>query len=102
MACAPKSNAVYNAYKQAMAFVKSTGTEPVPDHLRNAPTALMKELGAGEGYRYAHDEADGFAAGVKYFPEGLNEEIFYEPVERGLEIRIAERLNELRRRNKAK
>lgn len=99
MACAPKSNAVYNAYKSAMAYVKSSGTEPVPDHLKNAPTSLMKELGHGQGYRYAHDEQDGFAAGVKYFPDTLHAEQFYQPVERGLEIRIAERLRELRERN---
>jgi len=102
MACAPKSNAVYNAYKSAMAFVQSTGTEPVPDHLKNAPTSLMKELGHGKGYRYAHDEEDGFAAGVNYFPDTLNAEHFYEPVERGLEIRISERLRELRALNKNK
>lgn len=96
MACAPKSNAVYNAYKSAMAYVKSTGTEPVPNHLKNAPTALMKELDHGKGYRYAHDEEGGFAAGVKYFPDTLHAEEFYAPVERGLEIRISERLRELR------
>jgi len=101
MACAPKSNAVYNAYKAAMKYVQSTGTEPVPDHLKNAPTTLMKELGHGKGYRYAHDEKDGFAAGVSYFPETLNAQEFYMPVERGLEIRIAERLRELRALNKA-
>lgn len=100
MACAPKSNAVYTAYKAAMHFVQTTGTEPVPDHLKNAPTKLMKELGHGEGYRYAHDENDGFAAGVNYFPETLSSQQFYSPVERGLEIRIAERLRELRALNK--
>ncbi|MBX2839283.1 MAG: replication-associated recombination protein A [Gammaproteobacteria bacterium] len=99
MACAPKSNAVYRAYKEAMAFVKQTGTQPVPMELRNAPTKLMKELGHGDGYRYAHDEADGFAAGVDYFPEGLGSQRFYEPVDRGLEIRIKERLDDLRKRN---
>ena len=99
MACAPKSNAVYSAFKAAMSFVKSTGTEPVPDHLRNAPTALMKELGHGKDYRYAHDEADGFAAGAHYFPDSLQAQAFYEPVNRGLEIRIAERLQELRELN---
>lgn len=100
MACAPKSNAVYNAYKSAMAYVQATGTEPVPDHLKNAPTSLMKELGHGKGYRYAHDEEGGFAAGVKYFPDTVNAEQFYSPVERGLEIRISERLRELRSLNK--
>lgn len=101
MACAPKSNAVYTAYKSAMAYVQSTGTEPVPDHLKNAPTTLMKELGHGKGYRYAHDEEDGFAAGANYFPGTLTPEEFYSPVERGLEIRIAERLRELRALNKS-
>jgi len=101
MACAPKSNAVYNAYKAAMSYVQSTGTEPVPDHLKNAPTNLMKELGHGKGYRYAHDEEGGFAAGVNYFPETLSAQEFYNPVERGLEIRIAERLREIRALNKA-
>lgn len=102
MACAPKSNAVYTAYKEAMNFVRSTGTEPVPDHLKNAPTSLMKDLGHGKGYRYAHDEEGGFAAGVKYFPDTLPEQEFYSPVERGLEIRIAERLRELRALNRDK
>jgi len=100
MACAPKSNAVYTAYKAAMNYVKSTGTEPVPDHLKNAPTSLMKELGHGKDYRYAHDEEDGFAAGVNYFPDTLKPEEFYLPVERGLEIRISEKLRELRALNK--
>lgn len=99
MACAPKSNAVYSAFKQAMQFVKETGTRPVPMELRNAPTALMKELGHGDGYRYAHDEADGFAAGVNYFPEDLPSTTFYQPVDRGLEQRIGERLRLLRERN---
>lgn len=99
MACAPKSKAVYNAYKAALSFVKETGTQPVPMELRNAPTKLMKELGHGEGYRYAHDEVDGFAAGATYFPETLDAQRFYEPVDRGLEIRIKERLNDLRTRN---
>ena len=100
MACAPKSNAVYSAFKAAMAFARSSGTQPVPDTLRNAPTALMKELGHGEGYRYAHDEVDGFAAGARYFPETVTPQHFYEPVERGLEIRIGERLADLRRSNR--
>ena len=101
MACAPKSNAVYSAFKQAMQFVKETGTQPVPMELRNAPTALMKELGHGDGYRYAHDEVDGFAAGVNYFPENLPTPTFYEPVDRGLEQRIGERLQHLREQNLA-
>jgi len=83
-----------------MAYVQSTGTEPVPDHLKNAPTALMKELGHGKEYRYAHDEEGAFAAGERYFPDTLDEQQFYQPVERGLEIRIAERLRELRAMNK--
>lgn len=101
MSCAPKSNAVYNAYKAAMAFVRESGNQPVPASLQNAPTKLMKELGHGEGYRYAHDEVDGFAAGAHYFPDTLNAQRFYEPVERGLEIRIRERLLDLRRQNHA-
>jgi putative ATPase len=99
MACAPKSNAVYNAYNQAMRFVRQGGTEAVPEHLRNAPTQLMKDLGHGEGYRYAHDEPDGFAAGENYFPSSVQQQRFYEPVDRGLEIRIGERLNQLRAAN---
>ena len=101
MSCAPKSNAVYTAFKQAMKFAREQGNQPVPMSLRNAPTKLMKELGHGEDYRYAHDEVDGFADGAHYFPDTLPAQQFYTPVERGLEIRIGERLNELRRRNKA-
>jgi len=101
MACAPKSNAVYSAFKQAMQYVKETGTQPVPMQLRNAPTRLMKDLGHGQDYRYAHDEADGFAAGENYFPDTLNPPFFYQPVERGLEIKIGEKLNTLRERNRA-
>jgi putative ATPase len=96
LAVAPKSNAVYRAYKAARAFVKEDGTRPVPMHLRNAPTALMKTLEHGKGYRYAHDEAGGFAAGERYLPDGMAEPGFYQPVERGLEIRIADKLRELR------
>ena len=99
LAVAPKSNAVYKAYNEVRALVKKDGTRPVPLHLRNAPTRLMKDLGYGRDYRYAHDEADGFAAGESYFPDGLRPEPIYRPVERGLEIRIAEKLRELRRRN---
>ncbi|WP_374664210.1 replication-associated recombination protein A [Ramlibacter sp.] len=99
LAMAPKSNAVYKAYNEVRALVKKDGTRPVPLHLRNAPTRLMKDLGYGRDYRYAHDEADGFAAGESYFPDGLRPEPLYRPVERGLEIRIAEKLRELRRRN---
>jgi putative ATPase len=99
LAMAPKSNAVYKAYNAARALVKQDSTRPVPMHLRNAPTKLMKELDYGKGYRYAHDEEGGFAAGERYLPAGLEKQRFYEPVERGLEIRIAEKLRELRRRN---
>lgn len=99
LAVAPKSNAIYLAYKAARAFVKQDGTRPVPMHLRNAPTALMKSLEHGKGYRYAHDEVGGFAAGERYLPEGMAEPGFYQPVERGLEIRIADKLRELRALN---
>jgi len=99
LAVAPKSNAVYKAYNEARAFVQKDGTRPVPMHLRNAPTKLMKQLDYGKGYRYAHDEEGGFAAGETYLPEGMEPPGFYRPVERGLEIRIAEKLRELRRRN---
>ncbi len=102
LAVAPKSNAVYKAFKAAKAFVKQDGTRPVPMHLRNAPTALMKQLDHGKGYRYAHDEADGFAAGENYLPEGMAEPGFYRPVERGLEIRIADKLRELKKLNHQK
>lgn len=101
MSCSPKSNAVYKAYKSAMAFAREHGNKPVPNSLRNAPTTLMKDLGYGSGYRYAHDEQDGFAAGADYFPEGVTKTFFYEPVERGLEIKIRQRLSELRKRNRA-
>ena len=99
LAVAPKSNAVYKAFNQAKAFVKQDGTRPVPMHLRNAPTKLMKELDYGKGYRYAHDEEGGFAAGENYLPEGMKPPGFYQPVERGLEIRIADKLRELRKLN---
>ena len=100
-ACAPKSDAVYAAFKAARKFVASHGSAEVPMHLRNAPTALMKELGHGAGYRHAHDEPDGFAAGADYFPDGVGRRRFYEPTGRGLEARIGERLDDLRRRNAA-
>jgi putative ATPase len=99
LAVAPKSNAAYQAFNEAKAFVKKDGSRPVPMHLRNAPTQLMKTLDHGKGYRYAHDEPDAFAAGVSYLPEGMAEPMFYRPVERGLEIRIADKLRELKRRN---
>jgi putative ATPase len=97
LAIAPKSNAVYKAWNAVRDLVRTDGTRPVPLHLRNAPTRLMKNLGHGAGYRYAHDEAGGYAAGERYLPEGLPVQRFYEPVPRGLEQRIAERLAELRR-----
>jgi putative ATPase len=96
LAMAAKSNAVYKAFKEARAFVKKDGTRPVPMHLRNAPTQLMKDLDYGKAYRYAHDEADGFAAGERYLPDGMANPGFYRPVERGLEIKIAEKLRRLR------
>ena len=101
LAVAPKSNAVYKAYNAARAWVKQDGTRPVPMHLRNAPTQLMKELDYGKGYRYAHDEEGGFAAGENYLPEGMAEPGFYQPVERGLEIKIAQKMRDLRERNVA-
>ena len=101
LAVAAKSNAVYTAFKAAQAWVKKDGTRPVPMHLRNAPTRLMKNLDYGKGYRYAHDEADGFAAGESYLPDGMAPPGFYQPVERGLEIRIAEKLRQLQERNAA-
>jgi putative ATPase len=102
LAVAPKSNAVYKAYNEARALVKKEGSRPVPMHLRNAPTKLMKQLDYGKGYRYAHDEEDGFAAGESYFPEGMPTPNFYRPEERGLEIRIAEKLRQLKALNAAK
>jgi putative ATPase len=99
MAVAAKSNAVYTAYNSARAFVSKDGTRPVPLHIRNAPTRLMKDLGYGKDYRYAHDEADAFAAGESYFPEGMPAVSWYEPTGRGLEGKIREKLEELRRLN---
>lgn len=99
LAVAPKSNSVYKAFNEARALVKKEGSRPVPMHLRNAPTKLMKQLDYGKGYRYAHDEEDGFAAGETYFPDGMAATHFYRPVERGLEIRIAEKMRQLKARN---
>ena len=99
LAVAPKSNAVYKAFNEAKAFVKKDGTRPVPMHLRNAPTQLMRELDYGKGYRYAHDEEGGFAAGERYLPEGMADPGFYRPVQRGLEIKIGDKLRELREKN---
>ena len=96
LACAPKSNAVYTAYGAAMQDARTLGSLEVPLHLRNAPTALMKELGYGKTYRYAHDEPEGYAAGESYFPDELRTRRYYRPVERGLEIKIAEKLAHLR------
>ncbi len=97
LAVAPKSNAVYKAFGAVKSFVAKDGTRPVPMHLRNAPTKLMQELDYGKGYRYAHDEEGGFAAGERYLPEGLDAPGWYQPTQRGLEIRIAEKLRELKR-----
>lgn len=101
LACAPKSNAVYTAFKAALTDAAQSGSLEVPMHLRNAPTRLMKQLDYGKDYRYAHDEANAYAAGEKYFPDELPEKIYYYPVARGLEIKISEKLNYLRNLNKA-
>ena len=92
LAVAPKSNAVYMAYNAAKAFIKTEPTRGVPMHLRNAPTKLMKALGHGKGYRYAHDETGAYAAGEDYWPEGAAPQAFYKPTDRGLEIKIADKL----------
>ena len=99
LAVAPKSNAGYMAYNKAKAFVKGDTTRPVPLHLRNAPTKLMKQLDYGKDYRYAHSEEGGFAAGESYLPEGMEEPGFYQPVPRGLEIKIGQKLAELKALN---
>ena len=96
LAVAAKSNAGYNAYNQAMAFVKHDQSRPVPVHLRNAPTKLMKELGHGHAYRYAHDEPEAYAAGETYLPDGMLDPSWYQPVARGLETKIAEKMAHLR------
>ncbi len=96
LACAAKSNAVYAAWNAAVEGARSSGSLEVPVHLRNAPTRLMKELGYGKRYRYAHDEPEAYAAGESYFPEGLGSPRYYRPVDRGLEIRIREKLAHLR------
>jgi putative ATPase len=101
LAAAPKSNAAYVAYNEARAFVQHDGTRPVPLRLRNAPTKLMKQLDYGAGYRYAHDEAEGFAAGERYYPDDIPAPpSFYRPTDRGLEAQIAEKLERLRAANK--
>ncbi len=99
LACAAKSNAVYMAYKSAMQLAKQSGSMDVPMHIRNAPTSLMKDMGYGKDYRYAHDEEDGYAAGETYFPDELGEHELYHPVERGLEIKIRQKLDYLRSKN---
>ncbi|TAH50396.1 MAG: replication-associated recombination protein A [Betaproteobacteria bacterium] len=101
LACAAKSNAVYKAYNAARAFVKADASRPVPLHLRNAPTRLMKDLGYGKAYRYAHDEPDAYAAGESYLPDGMPEPGWYQPTPRGLEIRIAEKLTRLQALDRA-
>lgn len=102
LACAAKSNAVYKAAKAAEADAKEFGSLEVPMHLRNAPTRLMKGLGYGENYRYAHDEEGALAAGEKYFPDDMPERTYYHPVPRGLELKIGEKLKEIARRNREK
>ena len=99
LAVAPKSNAGYKAYNQMKALVKTEGTRPIPMHLRNAPTKMMQDMDWGKGYRYAHDEPEAFAAGEDYFPEGMDNPHFYQPVPRGLEIKIADKLARLQQLN---
>jgi len=100
LAVAPKSNAVYMAYKAVLADIKEHGSHDVPLHLRNAPTKLMAELDYGQGYRYAHDESEAFAAGECYFPDDMLEKDYYQPVDRGLEIKISAKMNHLQELNK--
>ena len=100
LACAAKSNAVYKAYNTVMSDVKNNASHEVPLHLRNAPTKLMKELDYGKEYRYAHNEPEAYAAGEHYFPDGMQEQHYYHPVDRGLEIKIAEKLARLRTMDK--
>lgn len=101
LACAAKSNAVYTAFNDAARDAREQGSLEVPAHLRNAPTRLAKQMGHGTGYRYAHDEPDGYAAGENYFPEELGKKTYYRPVNRGLEQKIAEKLAYLKQRDKA-
>ena len=96
LACAAKSNAVYMAFNAAMQDARQSGSLAVPIHLRNAPTKLMKEMGYGHEYRYAHDEPDAYAAGESYLPDALADRAYYDPPARGLEIKIAEKLAYLR------
>ena len=101
LACAPKSNAVYVAYNRARGFVTEDESRPVPVHLRNAPTKLMKDLGFGRDYRYAHDESDAYPEGERYLPDGMPQIEWYRPTDRGLEDKISEKMKELRRRDEA-
>jgi putative ATPase len=96
LACCSKSNSVYTALKAVKQAIEQTGTLDVPMHLRNAPTKLMKEIGYGEGYRYDHDELNAHAQGQQFLPDRLKDKLFYQPTERGLEAKIAERLRGLR------
>jgi putative ATPase len=98
LAVAAKSNAIYEAYNAARDFVARDGTRPVPMHIRNAPTRLMKDLGYGKGYRYAHDEAGGVSPGQRYFPEGMEAPEWYKPTDRGLEAKIREKLEQLKKK----
>ncbi|MBV0931784.1 replication-associated recombination protein A [Marinobacterium weihaiense] len=98
-ACAPKSNAVYRAFNQCRAEIREQGSLPVPEHLRNAPTSLMKDLGHGAEYRYAHDEPDAYAAGENYLPEAIADRQWYRPEPRGLEIKIRDKLQHLRQQD---
>jgi len=100
LACAAKSNAVYNAYNSAMELARQSGSMEVPMHIRNAPTRFMQDLGYGKDYRYAHNEDNAFAQGETYFPDELGEQELYHPVDRGLEIKIGEKLSYLRSLNK--
>jgi putative ATPase len=102
LACTAKSNAVYQAFGGAIRDVKESKTRDVPLHLRNAPTALARKLGYGEGYRYAHSEPDAYAVGENYFPEGLKGRQYYWPVDRGLEARIAKKLARIRAKSESR
>ena len=102
LAVAPKSNAAYVAYNRARELVRNDKSRPVPEHLRNAPTKLMKELGYGRDYRYAHDEPEAYAAGENYLPDGMQPPRLYEPTDRGLEAKIAEKLAHLRQLDRDK
>ena len=100
LACAAKSNAVYKAFNSAMKDAKEFGSKDVPLHLRNAPTKLLKELEYGKDYQYAHNNPDGYVAGVHYFPDDMERKKYYQPVNRGLEIKISEKLESLRKKDK--